>query len=270
MKYVKNNYTNGDTFFHSSQKGLDGEISPDHNNPKKKRDFGDGFYLGNKPNQTIALVNSCPDAKLYEIRIPKGILNKENTIKLTKMDWMYFVLYNRGYLNPIKGTPFYEHYAHLADGKQFIVGAIADDVYATCMKDFAVKGIITDYAFMQLIDCYSYGIQIVAKTEEACRQLEIYSEKILTAEDRMDSLQTRKFSRAEQEVDYERRRAALMIERKGQFIGEIFENIRQGKVEIPAIKNPSDSIEKEKKVNIKFESPIHDERGDDDEYEYFR
>ncbi len=84
---------------------------------------------------------------------------------------MYYVLYNRGYLKPIKGTALYEHYAHLDEGKPFIVGAIADDVYACCIKDFT-KGIITDYAFMQLIDCYSYGLQIVAKTEEACRQKE--------------------------------------------------------------------------------------------------
>lgn len=130
------------------------------------------------------------------------------------------------------------------------------------MKDFA-RGIITDYAFMQLIDCYSYGLQIVAKTEEACRQLEIYSEKELTAKERKDSLDARKYSRGEQEKDYLERRAKLMVERKGQFISELFEEIRQGKLVVPIIQDAKAS-------NIEFKSPVHDERSDDDEYEYFR
>lgn len=37
MKYVKNYFTNGETFFHSSKKGIDGEISPSHNDSSKKR-----------------------------------------------------------------------------------------------------------------------------------------------------------------------------------------------------------------------------------------
>ena len=51
---------------------------------KKKRDFGDGFYLGYKKKQTIALVNSCPKAKLYEIKIPIISLNTDNTLRKGK------------------------------------------------------------------------------------------------------------------------------------------------------------------------------------------
>lgn len=268
MNFVKNNFTGNDIFYHSSKNGLNGKISPNKNDKHKKRDFGDGFYLGSKKKQTIALVNSCPNAKLYEIQIPLDLLNENNTLILSKNDWMFFVLYNRGYLEKIKDTEFYNYYKHLADNKQFIIGNIADDVFTTCMKDF-VKGSITDYVFMKLIDCYSYGIQIVAKTEEACRQLNnhIIKEKNLSSEDRLDALNSRKLNREQQEKDYEIRKAKLLREsfkeHKGKFIDDIFEDIKIGKI-LPS------TIDSVNVTNIKFDSNIIDEEEKDyDEYEFF-
>jgi len=245
---------NNNCFYHSSKKGIEGKIRPDFNDKDKKRDFGDGFYLGDKKLQTISLVNSYPNAKLYEIEIPKDIMNKDNTLFLTKNDWVYYVLYNRGYLQPVKDTYFYNYYANISNDKDFVIGSIADDVFSTCMKDFA-NGVITDYMFMQLIDCYSYGNQIAAKTNKACESLIIKSEKALTTEDRMNSLSTRKMTRATQETDYIQRRAKLLIERKGQFIGEIFDDILKKKKEIT-----SPYVTKDIR-NLYFETPIHDMPG---------
>lgn len=263
MRIVKGCTSTSYTFYHSSKEGLSGSISPYCNDENKKRDFGDGFYLGDKKKQTIALVNSCPEAKLYEIKIPIISLNTDNTLLLSKEDWMYFVLYNRGKLDPIKGTDFYKYYEHLADKKQFIIGSIADDVFSTCMKDFA-NGIITDYTFMQLIDCYSYGTQIVAKTEEVCKTLNenIVSVKDLTAEERMESLTSRKLNRSEQEKDYVKRRAELISLRKGKYISELFNDILMGKITEP-------TMDYTDYRNIEFDSPIHDERNDDNEYSFY-
>lgn len=263
MRIVKGISSSSYTFYHSSKEGISGIISPYVNDENKKRDFGDGFYLGNKVKQTIALVNSFPNAKLYEILVPITSLNTDDTLLLSKEDWMYFVLYNRGKLEPIRGTDFYRYYEHLADNKQFIVGSIADDVFPTCMKDFS-NGIITDYAFMQLIDCYSYGTQIVAKTVEACRILNenIVNIKDLSAEDRMESLNSRRLNRSSQEKDYIQRRAELVALRKGQYIGELFDNIKSGKITEP-------TLEYSYYDNIEFDSPIHEERSDDDEYTFY-
>lgn len=250
MEYVINTSTNKEIFFHASKNGIEGTPNPHHNDSKKKRDFGDGFYLGSKERQTIALVNSSPDAKLYKYKIPNDLLNSENTLFLTKQDWMYFVLYNRGYLEPIKHTEFYQYYAHIADNKDYIVGPIADDVFSTCMQDF-VKGIITDYMFMQLIDCYSYGTQIVAKTQDACDNLVPYSFKNLTATDRMNALETRKLNRHQQEIDYEERRAKLLLERKGKYISELFSDIEKG-----IIPTPISDFKQEMLKNIKFPETI--------------
>ena len=251
MEYVKNSITGEDIFYHSSKKGIIGKISPDANDPTKFRDFGDGFYLGNKKNQTIALVNSSPNPKLYSIKIPKGVLNKENTLKLSKKDWMYFVLYNRKCLEELTGTDFYEYYAHLADNKQYIMGPIADDTFSFCVKDF-MNGNITDYVFMQLIDRYSYGSQIVAKTQQACDNLISVDCKELSPSDRMNALKTRKLTRTQQEQDYMEQKNRLMKERKGLFISEIFEEVRQYTTMLPD-ENLS------KSDNIEFESPIHEE-----------
>lgn len=258
-KYVKNLCTGNYCFFHASRKGIEGKIDPNHNDSLKTRDFGDGFYIGNKKNQTIALVNSCPEPHLYEIKIPLSALNNDNIVKLDKDAWMYYVLYNRKLMEPLKDTEFYKYYADLDKTADFIVGPIADDVFSSCIKDFKL-GIITDYMFKQLIDCYSYGNQITVKTQKACDQLVIYNEKILTAEDKKNALETKSMTRKDQEHDYVRRRAELMKERKGLYIGEIFEEIREGKIGVPK------SIEKQK--NIEFETPIHDNK-EDWEHELF-
>lgn len=170
-------------------------------------------------------------------------------------------LYNRGYLESIKHTKFYQYYAHIADNKEYIVGPIADDVFSTCMQDF-VKGIITDYMFMQLIDCYSYGTQIVAKTQDACDNLVPYSFKNLTATDRINALETRKLNRHQQEIDYEKRRANLLLERKGKYISELFSDIEKG-----IIPTPMNDFKQQMLKNIKFPETIkeHDEHDKDNE-----
>lgn len=262
MEYVKNSFTGGEVFFHSSKKGIIGNIDPsfsyedEKNKNNKKYDFGKAFYLGDKPKQTIALVNSCKTPKLYGFKIPSNALNEDNTLFLSKKEWMFYVLYNRGHLKEIVGTSFYEQIKELDKNKNFVVGPIADDVFSSCMKDF-LNGVITDFMFLKLIDRYSYGTQIAVKSETAAVSLNKVLIHDITNFERADALNSRKLNRHEQEIDYLTARAELIATRKGKYLHEIFKEIREDNVGF---------IEYDERFdNLYFET----EEGDE-EYEFFR
>lgn len=213
--------------------------------------------MGTNYKQCLGIVNNEAKPYMYEITIPKDLITNENTLVLGKEDWTYFVLYNRGYLEDIKGTDFYNYYAHLADNKQYIIGAIADDSFNKCLTDFS-KNNITDYAFMQLIDCFNLGVQVVAKSQEACDKLQILSENAITKEERVELLEARHFNHFEQDNYYDIKKDEYNSMRKGKYLSEIFKEARENSI----IYN-KDNINTDKFKNIKFPDTIHDE-GDDE------
>lgn len=218
MAYFINIDTNSEFLYHGSKKGIQGHISPNYS--ALHTDFGNGFYLGTKEIQTLSRIVNEVNPLAYKFKIDSKYINDENTISLEIRDWFFFVLYNRGKLEDLKGTAFYEKYAHLADGKDFIIGPIADDVYGKCVDDFC-EGRITDWTFCQLIDCFAYGLQVVAKTQRACECLELVSEKSLTVEDRKLILSRRLMTKKERFAFYDTRVSELNLERKGNYFIEI-------------------------------------------------
>lgn len=222
MGYYQNIDTSKDILFHGSKEGIVGEISPDKS--MASTDFGNGFYLGTKELQTLSRVTNEPAPYAYEFKIPDTYINENNTITLSVDDWVYFVLYNRGRLEDMKGTDFYDKYEHLADGKDFIIGPIADDVYGKCIDDFC-DGRITDWTFRQLIDCFDYGIQIVAKSQRACDCLEPVSERAMSKDERKSIIDRRKMSKKERFQYYNDKVAELNKERRGEYLSEIKEKI---------------------------------------------
>ena len=231
MKYLLNMDTKQDVFYHSSRKGIVGDIQPQYRSSdgkevaRQKTDFGIGFYIGTKEKQTIHLVSNASEPKLYTVKIPQNAITEDNSLILTKEDWLWFVLYNRGKMEGIKGTAFFEYYAHLADGKQFIIGAIADDIYNRCISDF-VNNNITDYTFFHLIDCFDFGTQITAKTQNACDSLVVELERIITKEER-ESVILSVLDKSERTAFYVNRKAELNAEHKGLYFFELLHEIRE-------------------------------------------
>lgn len=266
MKIPKNNYylnkdTQTDIFYHSSKKGIDGKIMPNYSSDdgktfaRKNTDFGQGFYIGTKYDQALSHVNNDPFPFMYEIKIPLCCITEQNTLKLSKEDWVYFVLYNRKRLEPIRDTEFYKYYEHLADNKQFIIGPIADDVFNRCINDF-VDNNITDYTFRQLIDCFHFGNQIVAKTQKACDMLQIVSETPVLKKERKISLNKCPITREEKLEYYEEKKLEFNIKKEGRFLSQIFDLIKNNQYPIPTMNNKKDIIYKE---NIEFPNEIHEE-----------
>lgn len=264
MEYVKNINTGETLLYHGSKNGIAKPIKPYCNNGNT--DFGDAFYLGTKKVQAISRVSNEASAVLYEFRIPLTYLNESNTLELNARDWMYFVLYNRKYLEDMSDTKFYQYYAHLADGKDFIVGAIADDVYDKCVKDFRDNN-ITDYTFMQLIDCFDYGVQIAAKSQRACNILEEYSRHPLTKEERKENISQRKMTNKERWAYYDKMKAKFNTERKGKYLSEIKEEIREKEQQEKPQMEDKTPIISDGFSNIQFPNKIHKRK--DVEHELF-
>lgn len=227
MDFVINHDTGKDSFYHGSKMGIHGRISP--NLSLGKTDFGNAFYIGTKKTQALLRVTNEPKSVIYEFKIPKECLNNDNTLQLSKDDWVYFILYNRGLLEDIKGSSFYEYYEHLADGKDFIVGPIADDVYDRCIQDFKENN-ITDYVFKELIDSFQYGTQIAIKSQAACDSIVLVKKHVLTKDDRKSALEQRLMNKRQRFAYYNERKIALNVERKGKYLSEIKNEILSRKI----------------------------------------
>ena len=94
--------------------------------------------------------------------------------------WAYFVTYNRGKLEMLKNTPLYERISKIDEGKDVIIGPIADDSMREAMRRFT-ENELTDIAFLKCISSLNLGNQYVAKTPFACSKIKILSSRELVA-----------------------------------------------------------------------------------------
>ena len=143
------------------------------------------------------------------------------------MEWAYFVLYNRGRLQEVKDSALYRHCRQLADNKDVIIGAIADDAMNETMNRF-IAGIITDKAFLESIRALDYGVQYVAKTLTACGCITIVQEKLLrkgelAAAVRLANERRAAGGRIAEEMQRKYRR-------EGRYFDELMQDIRENRI----------------------------------------
>lgn len=165
--------------YHGSRGGISGSIKPIS---RERCDFGKGFYMGTNPEQTISLVSGDPSPYFYKVSLNLSTVSPFRIAYLKDMDWAYYVLYNRGKLESLKNSDFYNRITGLGKDKDFIVGPIADDAMNESMKRF-INNQITDKAFLESIKAIDYGTQYVAKTEFACSKINIIEERELYDEE---------------------------------------------------------------------------------------
>lgn len=170
------------TLYHGSRTGITGTIQPIS---REECDFGKGFYMGTTPIQAKSLIYNQKNPMFYTLNLHLENIPENKILMLTDMDWAYYVLYNRKKLESIKDTDFYKKYANIDKTKEIIIGPIADDnLYAT-MQAF-INEEITDKVLLECIRCINYGEQYVAKTKEACRQIQIISAEPLDMSKHME------------------------------------------------------------------------------------
>lgn len=160
--------------YHGSRSGIKGPIVP---KSRMECDFGCGFYMGTNVNQPLTLIYNAEDPVLYTVEID---LEGLNVLELDRnIEWAMVVAYHRGYLDAFKHTDLYRYISKLVSGKDLIQGAIADDRMFIVLDRF-FNGVITDEALIHCLSDLDLGIQYVAVTEKACKQIKILEQRKLT------------------------------------------------------------------------------------------
>lgn len=156
--------------YHGSKSGIQGKIEA---KSRSRCDFGKGFYMGTDPAQALTLICDYDNSKFYIVSVDTSSLNLL-TIP-PDLEWAMVVAYNRGRMDKIKGTPFYQKYSTLADTKDLLIGCIADDRMFYVIDNFFV-GNITDVALVNSLSALELGQQYVAVTQKACDMIRIERE----------------------------------------------------------------------------------------------
>ncbi len=157
--------------YHGSKEGITGEIAPIS---RAECDFGKGFYMGTTALQPLTLVCAEDKPKIYAVELN---LEGLNVLKVDiGLDWAMMIAYFRKEMEIAKGTPIYDHYANFAKGYDVIIGYIANDrMYVELTRFF--NGTLTDTALIHCLSALDLGMQYVAISEKACRQIKILKEE---------------------------------------------------------------------------------------------
>lgn len=156
--------------YHGSKSGIQGKIEP---KSRSKCDFGKGFYMGTEPSQALTLICDYDKSKFYIVSVA---VDKLAILDVpADLEWAMIVAYHRGRMDKIKGTDFYNKYHDMANGKDMIVGSIANDRMFYVIDNFFL-GNITDAALVNSLSALELGKQYVAVTQKACDFVKIECE----------------------------------------------------------------------------------------------
>ena len=165
--------------YHGSKSGIEGAIEP---KSRKQCDFGKGFYMGTDPSQALTLICDYEKSKLYLVSIDTRQLVRLDVS--ADIDWAMLVAYNRGRMERISGTPFYNKYRDMVASKDLIVGSIANDRMFYVIDNFFI-GNVTDSALVHSLAALQLGKQYVAVSQKGCDAVRIECEVPLSYLERL-------------------------------------------------------------------------------------
>ena len=202
--------------FHGSKKGLTGEIAPIS---REQCDFGKGFYMGTNTLQPLTLVCAEEKPKFYTVEM--DLTGLKVLYVGIDLDWAMLIAYFRKEMESAKGTSIYEYYANYAKGYDVIVGYIANDRMYVELSRFFNKT-LTDVALIHCLSALDLGMQYVAVTEKACKQIKILREENLS---QLELLALRDMSAKRRKAGVE---LATELEVKYRREGRFFDEILKG------------------------------------------
>lgn len=204
--------------YHGSKLGLEGEIKP---SSREECDFGKGFYMTNNPVQSLNIIASYEEAKLYIVSLDVTDLNRKEIID--PLDCSMTVAYNRRKMKPVEGRLLYQRCKEMTTSYDLLIGDIVDDRIFYALDNF-YEGYISDAALVNCISELHLSKQIVAKTKKACEQVKVEKEISL-------SWKKREIIR---KISEENRNVALGLtkeiikkyRRRGKYFDEILEGVK--------------------------------------------
>ena len=165
--------------YHGSKSGIDGAIAP---LSRKQCDFGRGFYMGTEPAQALTLICDYEKSRFYITSV--GTDSLAHLEVPADIEWAMIVAYNRGRMEKINGTPFYNKYRDMTADKDLIIGSIANDRMFYVIDNFFI-GNITDAALVNSLSALQLGKQYVAVTQKGCDSVRIECEVPLSYLERL-------------------------------------------------------------------------------------
>ena len=156
--------------YHGSKSGIVGTIAPIS---RDQCDFGKGFYMGTNPAQPLTLVCDFPESRFYIVSIAtEGLAVKHIPADI---EWAMVVAYNRGRMDRIKGTAYYNRYRDYMAGSDLAIGSIANDRMFFVIDNFFAE-VITDQALVNSLAALELGVQYVMLTQKGCDAVRIERE----------------------------------------------------------------------------------------------
>ena len=165
--------------YHGSKFGIEGAIEP---KSRKQCDFGKGFYMGTDPGQALTLICDYEKSKFYIVSV-----NLDELVNIevpADIDWAMLVAYNRGKMEKINGTSFYQKYRDMLLNKDLVIGSIANDRMFFVIDNFFV-GNVTDKALVNSLSALQLGKQYVAVSQKGCDAVRIEAEVELSYLERL-------------------------------------------------------------------------------------
>lgn len=206
--------------YHGSKSGIIGKIEP---KSRKMCDFGRGFYMGTETGQVLTLICDYEDSKFYIVSVD---VKKLNTLNVpTNLDWAMLVAYNRGRMEKIMGTEFYNKYRNMTKNKDLIIGSIADDRMFYVIDNFFI-GNITDVALINSLSALELGRQYVAVTQKACDLVRIEKEVVISHLERLAMKEIAESNRAKG-ISYAND-ICKKHRREGMYYDEILDSVNIG------------------------------------------
>lgn len=209
------------TLFHGSRGGIVGDIKPQS---RVHCDFGKGFYMGESSDQAKGLIYIDPEPMLYTVNLKLSEIPNDKILILEGMDWVYAVLANRQKVPEFSDTKFAKDWVSYMNQMDVVIGPIADDKMADAMRAFQ-NGQLTTDGLLYCLQHVQYGNQYVCKTDEACKHIEITSERELTWDEKEQADVYSKAKRTESNGLIQE--ATREFRNKGLYIDELIEDIQR-------------------------------------------
>lgn len=175
-------------------------------------------------NQAKGLIYIDTEPMLYTVNLKLSEIPNDKILVLEGMDLVYAVLANRQKVSEFSSTKFAKDWVSYMNQMDVVIGPIADDKMADAMRAFQ-NGQLTTDGLLYCLHHVQYGNQYVCKTDEACKHIEITSERELTWDEKE---QADIYSRTKRtESNGLIREATREFRNKGLYIDELIEDIQK-------------------------------------------
>ena len=200
--------------FHGSKREIEGGIDPKKGSAIN--DFGQGFYMGEAYEQSVAYVCDNPESSVYLFRLKTEGLALKTYV--ASIDWLLIVGYNRGMLDLYRDHPLLRKAVSESEECDLIIAPIADNRMFLIIDQF-LQGEITDQQCIHCLAATHIGSQYVLKTRKGCRKLKMLERFYICKEERnkFDGNRKKEASNADAKV----RLARSEYLGKGKYIQQI-------------------------------------------------